>query len=270
MSDRLSRVFTRCKQESRAALVGYLTAGDPDVITSQALIMDLAAQVDVLEIGMPFSDPMADGPVIQAASERALASGTLIKDVFNIAKKVRMAHPDIGIVLMGYANVPYTIGFGSFSRQASESGVDGVLIVDIPAEESAVCAEPLKKYGLHRILLLSPTSSEARIKLASETASGFIYYVSLTGITGATMGEAAKVAKQVEKIRRFSVLPVCVGFGVKTPEQATQIAAFADGVVVGSHFVTQISQHPGHADAMRSALSAAASGMRAAMPRRNA
>lgn len=268
--DRLERLFTRCKDESRAALVGYLTAGDPDVSTSEKLIMDLAGQVDVVEIGMPFSDPMADGPVIQAASERALAAGAHIKDVFAIASKVRAAHPDIGIILMGYANVPYTIGFESFSKQAADAGVDGILIVDIPAEESYVCEEALTKYGLHRILLLSPTSSDTRIKLASKAASGFIYYVSLTGITGAEMGETTAVAKQVQNIRKFSDLPICVGFGVKTAEQAKAVAAFADGVVVGSHFVSQIPANLDNEKEMVSSLHKAANSMRGAMKRDSA
>jgi tryptophan synthase alpha chain len=263
--DRLADCFSRCRSEGRSALVGYLTAGDPDIATSEKLLLTLAKQVDILEIGMPFSDPMADGPVIQAASERALAAGASIKDVFAIAKQVRTTHPDTCIILMGYANVPYAIGFDNFSREASESGVDGVLIVDIPAEESAICDESLKKYGLHRILLLSPTSSDERIKLASDVASGFIYYVSLTGITGADMGEAATVEKQVAKIRAFSDLPVCVGFGVKTAEQASKVAAFSDGVVVGSHFVAQIPQHIDNPGTMISSLNMAASQMRAAM-----
>ncbi len=265
MSDRLSQIFRRCKQEKRSALVGYLTAGDPDVPTAEKLILALAEQVDILEIGMPFSDPMADGPVIQAASERALAAGTSINDVFTIAKNIRETYPDLGIVLMGYANVPYTIGFDSFSKQASESGVDGVLMVDIPAEENSICEESLKKYNLHRILLLSPTSTDERIKLAAEVASGFIYYVSLTGITGADMGEATAVKTQVENIRAFSDLPICVGFGIKTPEQAAQVASFADGVVVGSHFVSQVPQHLDHSDVMLSSLNKAASEMSAAM-----
>jgi len=265
MSDRLAACFARCRNEGRSALVGYLTAGDPDVTTSEQLILALAEQVDILEIGMPFSDPMADGPVIQAASERALEAGASINDVFAIAGKVREAHPDICIVLMGYANVPYTLGFDSFSERASKAGVDGVLIVDIPAEESAICEEAFRKYGLHRILLLSPTSSDERIKLASEAASGFIYYVSLTGITGAEMGKAADIEKQVEKIRSFSDLPVCVGFGVKTAEQASSVARFADGVVIGSHFVSQIANHPDSTATMIASLSAEAEAMRAAM-----
>jgi len=263
--DRMAACFARCRSENRTALVGYLTAGDPDVETSEKLMLALAEQVDILEIGMPFSDPMADGPVIQAASERALEAGATIHDVFSIASTVRAAHPDICIVLMGYANVPYTIGFDAFSQRAAEAGVDGVLIVDVPAEESAICEDAFRKNGLHRILLLSPTSSDERIKLASEAASGFIYYVSLTGITGAEMGEVANIASQVEKIRRFTDLPLCVGFGVKTAEQASSVARFADGVVVGSHFVSQIPAHLDDRDAMVKALVAEASSMRSSV-----
>ena len=263
--DRIAECFARCRNEGRSALVGYLTAGDPDVATSEELLLALAGKVDILEIGMPFSDPMADGPVIQAASERALEAGASIRDVFALAAKVNSAYPDTCIVLMGYANVPYALGFESFSEQAAKAGVDGVLIVDIPPEEGAICDQALKKNGLHRILLLSPTSSDERIKLASDAANGFIYYVSLTGITGAEMGEVAAIKQQVEKIRSFSKLPICVGFGVKTAEQAAKVAAFSDGVVIGSHFVSQIPQHYNDHNAMMTALKKAASAMRNAV-----
>jgi len=263
--DRIAECFTRCRNEGRSALVGYLTAGDPDVVTSEKLLLTLASRVDILEIGMPFSDPMADGPVIQAASERALEAGASIRDVFALAAKVNNACPDTCIVLMGYANVPYSLGFEHFSKQAADAGVDGVLIVDIPPEEGAICDHALEKNGLHRILLLSPTSSDERIKLASAAANGFIYYVSLTGTTGAEMGETAAVKQQVERIRAFSSLPICVGFGVKTAEQAAKVAAFSDGVVVGSHFVAQISQHSNDRGAMVTALEKAASAMCNAM-----
>jgi tryptophan synthase alpha chain len=263
--DRIAECFARCRAEGRSALVGYLTAGDPDVATSEELLLALAGKVDILEIGMPFSDPMADGPVIQAASERALEAGASIRDVFALAAKVNNAYPDTSIVLMGYANVPYALGFESFSEQAAKAGVDGVLIVDLPPEEGAICDQALKKNGLHRILLLSPTSSDARIKLASDAANGFIYYVSLTGITGAEIGETAAIKQQVEKIRSFSKLPICVGFGVKTAEQAAKVAAFSDGVVIGSHFVSQIPQHSNDRGAMVAALEKAASAMRNAV-----
>jgi len=243
MSDKLSEVFKRCDQENRAALVGYLTAGDPCLKTSEQLNLALAEHVDIIEIGMPFSDPAADGPVIQAASERALAAGTSIKDVFGIAKMVRNFKPNIGIVLMGYANVPYTIGFEKFAQQAKASGVDGVLLVDIPAEERDICAVAFKEYGLSQIMLLAPTSSEARIKLAADLGEGFIYYVSLAGTTGSEMGEMNKIKDRLSLIRQYSKLPICVGFGVKTPSQAKEVASFADGVVVGSHFVSQITSN---------------------------
>jgi len=269
MSKRLSDVFTRCKQENRSALVGYLTAGDPDVATSRDLLLALADQTDILEIGMPFSDPMADGPVIQAASERALAAGAHIRDVFALTKAVRASHPDIGIVLMGYANVPYAMGFECFAEKASAAGADAVLLVDIPPEEGAICDDALRKHHLDRILLLSPTSTDARIELACNNGSGFIYYVSLNGITGADMGDMETIRGKVAHIQQMSAqadnsMPVCVGFGVKTPEQAAQVAQFADGVVVGSHFVSRITDTEQHAD-IAPALTASAHSMRDAV-----
>lgn len=265
--NRLAAVFQRCKSEGRAALVGYLTAGDPNLEVSEALMLKLAESVDVLEIGMPFSDPMADGPVIQAASERALDAGTKMQQVFNITQKVREQFPDLGIVLMGYANEPYTIGFKVFSQKAVEAGVDGVLLVDIPPEEGSVCDEVFKQYGLERILLLSPTSTDERIQKVVDAASGFIYYVSLTGITGAEMGDVNDVKVKVAHIQSFTDLPVCVGFGIKTPEQIAAVGAFADGVVVGSHFVTQITSHLEDSASMLDSLSQVAQSMRDAVKR---
>ena len=263
--NRLEKVFAACKAGRRAALVGYLTAGDPDPSASERMLQALAAEVDILEIGMPFSDPMADGPVIQAASERALAAGTHMDDVFRLVASVRKAHPDIGIVLMGYANIPYTMGFKAFAERAAQAGADGVLLVDIPPEESGICLQAFRTHGLHQIFLLSPTSTEARIDLVAENGSGFIYYVSLTGITGAEMGEVGQVRQSVERIRARTDLPVCVGFGIKAPAQAAAIAAFADGVVVGSHFVTQITAHGADVQAASGAIRAAAASMRGAM-----
>jgi len=259
MSKRLAKVFARCKADKRAALVGYLTAGDPDVATSRKLLLTLAEETDILEIGMPFSDPMADGPVIQAASERALAAGAHITDVFALTHAVREAHPELGIVLMGYANVPYAMGFEVFAQKASAAGADAVLIVDIPPEEGHICDAALKAHGLDRILLLSPTSTDERIRLACDHGSGFLYYVSLTGITGAEMGDIDLIRSKVEHIQAMIAqsgndMPVCVGFGVKTPEQAAQVAQFSDGVVVGSHFVSRISESDDTLAAMRDSV----------------
>jgi len=264
----LPQVFARCAEENRAALVGYLTAGDPNIVTSEKLMLSLAEHVDIIEIGMPFSDPAADGPVIQAASERALAAGTHISDVFTIAEKVRKVYPEIGIVLMGYANVPYTMGFKIFAKRAKEVGVDGVLLVDIPAEESEICSDAFKAHGLSQIMLLAPTSTEQRIKLAADIAQGFIYYVSLAGTTGAEMGEVAAIQDKLSLIRQYTTLPICVGFGVKTPAQAKSIASFADGVVVGSHFVSQITSNINDDDAMLFGLSKSALAMASAMVRK--
>ena len=239
--NRLDEVFARCRAEGRAALIGYLTAGDPSPTVSGHLLDALAAEVDVLEIGMPFSDPMADGPVIQAASERALASGTRMDDVFALTAAVRERHPTLGIVLMGYANTPYAMGVERFAARAQAAGADGVLIVDIPPEENALLQAPLQAHGLHRIFLLAPTSTEERIQRVCAQASGFIYHVSLTGITGAEMGAVDAIQAQVQTIRQYTALPVCVGFGIKTPEQAKSVAGIADGVVIGSAFVSDIA-----------------------------
>jgi len=265
--DRLANCFETCRSENRAALIGYLTAGDPDPEVSAQLLQALARHVDIVEIGMPFSDPMADGPVIQAASERALVAGTTMKDVFRLASQMRKQSPAAGIVLMGYANVAYAMGYDAFACQAALAGVDGVLLVDIPPEESAEIDAALAEHKLHSIRLVAPTSSEARRELAVQSAGGFIYYVSLTGITGAKMGEMEEINRQITRLRKQSDLPICVGFGIKTPEQAAKVAAFADGVVVGSQFVSQISEHFSDHCAMIEAMDGVAGKMREAMQR---
>jgi len=268
--DRLHNCFTRCAAEGRAALIGYLTAGDPDPATSEKLLHVLAQHADIVEIGMPFSDPMADGQTIQAASERALAAGTRMRDVFRLALSVRKARPQAGIVLMGYANVAFAMGFEHFAEQAALAGVDGVLIVDIPPEEAGDFDAALAAHALHSIRLVAPTSSTARRQLAAQTANGFIYYVSLTGITGAEMGDIGDIRRQTESLRKQAELPICVGFGIKTAQQAQAVAEFADGVVIGSHFVSCITIHQGDESAMLSELDKTCAAMRAAMNRERA
>ncbi len=261
---RLAAVFQRCKHENRAAFISYLTAGDPSPQESLEAMMALASESDILEIGMPFSDPMADGPVIQAASERALTAGTHMDDLFAITGKIREKFPELGIVLMGYANLPYSMGFETFAQRASSAGADGVLIVDIPPEEGAICDEVLRAHDLDRILLLSPTSPDERIRLVCKKGSGFIYYVSLTGITGADMGDSEIIREKTRHIQEMSSMPVCVGFGVKTASQAAIVGNFADGVVVGSHFVAQITEQSDH-NARCRALTQSAATMRSAI-----
>jgi len=242
-SNRLDEVFSRCKAENRAALIGYLTAGDPNVADAEVLLNHLATHSDIIEIGMPFSDPMADGAVIQAASERALASGCTLTDVFALTDSVRKQHPNVAIVLMGYANTPYSIGFDTFAAKAADAGADGVLLVDIPPEECDLCRDALQQHQLKQIFLLSPTSSDARIDRVIDAASGFIYYVALTGVTGAELGDVAAIEQRVSMLRQRTEIPVCVGFGIKTAEKAHEIAAFSDGVVVGSAFVSIVTAH---------------------------
>jgi len=267
MNNRIETVLAACRRDNRAALVGYLTAGDPNPVDSERLLLALASQVDVLEIGMPFSDPMADGPVIQAASERALAAGTTNADLFRLVASVRSDYPSLAIELMGYGNTAFAIGMESFAEQASQAGADGVLLVDIPPEEGAICDKVLRDYGLQRILLLTPTSPRTRMQLVADHASGFIYYVSLTGITGASMGAVEAITAQVSAIGEVSSLPICVGFGVKTAEQAAQIAAVADGVVVGSRFVGLVADHTDDVTLAEAKLLAEAKQMRQAMVR---
>lgn len=263
-SIRLKKIFSHCKSEGRTALVGFLTAGDPSVNSSRKLMASLAQHVDIIEIGIPFSDPMADGPVIQAASERALAAGTKVADLFSITAEVRSANPDLGIVLMGYANIAYAMGFDSFAEKAKVAGVDGVLLVDIPPEEGEICDKAFAHNDLDRILLLSPTSTDERIRLACSKGSGFIYYVSLTGITGAEMGAIADIRAKTSHIQSMTDMPVCVGFGIKTPEQAAAVGEFADGVVIGSHFVSHIAENSEHDTAVM-ALTESAKAMKQAI-----
>jgi len=261
----LKSCFERCASENRAALVGYLTAGDPNPATSEKLLNILASHADIIEIGMPFSDPMADGPTIQAASERALAAGTSMHDVFHLALSVRKANPAAGIVLMGYANVAFAMGYEHFAEQAALAGADGVLVVDIPPEEAGDFTRALKAHKLCGIRLVAPTSSDTRRQMAAEIADGFIYYVSLKGITGAEMGNISEIRVQVEALRHQAKLPICVGFGIKTPEQAHAVAAFSDGVVIGSHFVSCITIQNGDESAMLAGLDETCAAMRAAM-----
>ncbi|RMH50151.1 MAG: tryptophan synthase subunit alpha [Zetaproteobacteria bacterium] len=268
MTDRIAACFAACRAERRAALVGYLTAGDPDPEVSLTLLSALAEEVDLLEVGIPFSDPMADGPVIQAASERALAAGTRMADLFRLVARVRLARPDLPVVLMGYGNSALAMGMERFTERAAAAGVDGVLLVDIPPEEGGLCDEALRNHGLKRILLLTPTSPEARLRLVAERGGGFVYYVSLTGITGAEMGDVDQVARRVEQISQACALPVCVGFGVKTPQQAAALAQVADGVVVGSRFVGLVADHLDAPEQAVACLRREAAALRRAMARR--
>ena len=239
MATRIDRRFAELKTEGRAALVTFLTAGDPDPETSLALVQALpAAGADVIEFGMPFTDPMADGPAIQMSSQRALKAGQTLKKTLELVRAFRGSDDATPLVLMGYYNPIYVYGVDRFLRDAKSAGVDGLIIVDLPPEEDEELCLPALKAGLNFIRLATPTTDDKRLPAVLANTSGFVYYVSITGITGAATPDAGKVAAAVARIKRHTKLPVAVGFGVRTAEQAAGIASGADGVVVGSALVS--------------------------------
>ncbi|MDA3915187.1 tryptophan synthase subunit alpha [Oleiagrimonas sp.] len=238
---RLQTRFAALKSAGRCGLIPFVTAGDPGPeLTVPVMHALVAAGADVIELGVPFSDPMADGPVIQHASERALAHGVGIKDVLTWVSRFRERDSDTPVVLMGYLNPIEIHGIEEFSRDAMAAGVDGVLLVDCPIEEDEATV-PIRAHGLHRILLAAPTTSEQRLLQACEAADGFLYYVSFAGITGAARLSVDAIADRVASIRARSSAPVAVGFGIRDAESAQAIAAFADAVVIGSALVDTLA-----------------------------
>jgi tryptophan synthase alpha chain len=270
---RIEKRFAALKAEGRAGLVAYLTAGDPDIATSTRLFEGVAsAGADLIEIGMPFSDPMADGPLIQAAGMRALKSGMTLRKTLAMVKHLRARDPDTPYVLMGYYNPIYRYGAEAFAKDAAAAGVDGMIIVDLPPEEEAEFAEPARHARLDLVRLATPTSDAARLPTIVEYASGFVYYVAIAGITGTRSADAGAVRDAVARLRKFTKLPVAVGFGIRTPEQAAEIARAADAAVVGSALVDRLAQHldpagnakPSLVDAVLGDIAALAAGIRSA------
>lgn len=238
MTTRIERRFAALKEEGRAALVTFTMAGDPDTETSLSIAKALPkAGADVIELGMPFTDPMADGPAIQASGQRALRGGQTLKKTLAIVREFRKGDDDTPIVLMGYYNPIYIYGVDKFLADAKSAGVDGLIVVDLPPEEDEELCLPTLRAGLNFIRLATPTTDDKRLPTVLNNTSGFVYYVSITGITGAAAPDAAKVSTAVARIKRHAKLPVAVGFGVRTAEQARAIAQGADGVVVGSALV---------------------------------
>lgn len=245
---RIQATFEQLQQRRQQALIPFLTAGDPDLATTEALVHELvAAGADLIELGMPFSDPMADGPTIQAASERALAAGTRLGDVLELVRRVRL-HTNVPIVLMGYYNPILHYGPERFARNAAEAGVDGLLLVDLPPEESGEIAGFLQQSGLCQITLLAPTTPPARMAELAAQAEGFLYYVSMTGVTGAQQVDAKAIEAAVRDLRALSPVPVAVGFGIATAADVAAVGAFADAVVVGSALVKIIASCGREAD----------------------
>jgi tryptophan synthase alpha chain len=238
---RIDRRFAALKDEGRPALVTFVTAGDPDYDTSLAIVKALPkAGADIIELGMPFSDPMADGPAIQASGLRALKSGQTLKKTLQLVRSFRAGDNDTPIVLMGYYNPIYAYGNDAFLKDAREAGVDGLIVVDLPPEEDVELCIPALKAGLNFIRLATPTTDDRRLPAVLANTSGFVYYVSILGITGTAAPDSAKVVEAVTRIKRHTILPVAVGFGVRSAEQARAIGRVADGVVVGSALVSAV------------------------------
>ncbi|MFT6607151.1 MAG: tryptophan synthase alpha chain [Halocynthiibacter sp.] len=239
---RIDDTFARLKSEGRKAFVAYVMGGDPNYETSLEIVRALpGAGVDIIELGIPFTDPMADGETIQLAGQRALEGGMTLQKTLDLAREFRRADSTTPIVLMGYYNPIYSRGVDKFLVDAKEAGIDGLIIVDLPPEEDGELCIPAQKAGLNFIRLATPTTDDKRLPKVLSNTSGFVYYVSINGITGAAEAQADTVAPEVARIKAKTDLPVIVGFGVKTPETAQAIAAVADGTVVGSAIVAQIA-----------------------------
>ncbi len=240
---RIDDTFARLKAEGKKAFVAYIMGGDPDEATSLAVMQGLpAAGVDIIELGMPFTDPMADGPTIQAAGQRALEGGMTMDRVLAMVRTFRAGDATTPIVLMGYYNPIYSRGVDRFLTEAKEAGIDGLIVVDLPPEEDDELCLPAQAAGLNFIRLATPTTDDRRLPKVLQNTSGFVYYVSITGITGAAAAQAADVGPEVARIKRSTDLPVIVGFGITTPEAAKAIAGIADGCVVGSAIVKDIGE----------------------------
>jgi tryptophan synthase alpha chain len=240
---RIDARFAALKAEGRAAFVSYVMAGDPDAATALAILKGLpGAGADLIELGFPFSDPMAEGPPIQRSALRALDKGMTLAGTLDLVRGFRAGDQTTPIVLMGYTNPLVTWGFEAFARDATEAGVDGLIVVDLPPEEATPLADALDAAGVSLIRLATPTTDDARLKVVVRRTSGFVYYVSVAGVTGVKEADAATVAPHVERVRKASGLPVAVGFGIKTPERASAIARVADAVVVGSALVDEVAE----------------------------
>ena len=240
---RISERFAALKKAGRAAFVPFITAGDPDAETSFAIMEKLpAAGADLIELGAPFSDPMADGPAVQASSLRALKAGASMLKTLEMVRKFRKADQTTPVILMGYYNPIHHYGTAKFARDAGAAGVDGLITVDLPPEEDEVLRVPANAHGIDIVRLLAPTTDDHRLKTVLTGASGFLYYVSVAGVTGTKSFDPAEVDAALKRIHAASPLPCCVGFGIRTPEQAAQIARIADGAVVGSAIVSRIAE----------------------------
>lgn len=263
---RIASTFSALKTEGKKALVPFITAGDPNPGVTVDLMHTLVeAGADMLELGVPFSDPMADGPVIQRASERALEHHVSMSDVLGMVRTFRETNDQTPIVLMGYLNPIEVMGYEEFARAAAEAGADGAITVDIPPQEAHDLLVTLREHDIDPIFLLSPTSTEARIKLITDAASGFVYYVSLKGVTGAASLDIDAVEQKIAEIRNSTDLPIGVGFGISDAETAGKMSKISDAVIVGSALVRKIEENTDDPEAIRNAALELIGGMRKAM-----
>lgn len=263
---RIQARFSALQAAGRKALIPYITAGDPAPAVTLPLMHDLvAAGADIIELGIPFSDPMADGPVIQLAMERALAHEVSLRQVLEMVAEFRQRDNDTPVVLMGYLNPVERMGYDEFAREAAEAGVDGVLTVDLPPEEAVDVVPLFKARGLDTIFLLAPTTTAKRARSICQQASGYVYYVSLKGVTGSSALDVTDVANKLDMLRTVTDLPIGVGFGIRDGATAAAVGEVADGVVVGSVLVNQIAANADNPDAARKAISAIIAEMRGAM-----
>lgn len=264
---RIQGVMAELKTAGRKALIPYITAGDPNLDTTLKLMHELVAKgADIIELGVPFSDPMADGPTIQLAYERALRQGVGLEDVLALVGRFREQDALTPIVLMGYMNPLEFMGYDHFVQSAVAAGVDGVLVVDMPPEECGDFTNTLHAHGLDSIFLLTPTTSDARAQAICAQSSGYVYYVSIKGVTGASTLDVQDVERQLNRLRQFTDLPIAVGFGIKSPADAAAVSRIADGVIVGSALVSVIAEMELHgADEISSQVSTIIANMRQAM-----
>ena len=263
---RIQACFSALQEKNKKALIPFITAGDPALDVSLELMHELvAAGADIIELGVPFSDPMADGPVIQRASERALANGTNTDDVFNIVHQFRQDDQLTPVILMGYLNPIEEMGYEKFTEKAKVAGVDGVLVVDMPPEESEALISVLKPNQIDQIFLLSPTSRDERLDRICEVGSGFLYYVSLKGVTGSNRLDVDLVAKKLEHIRSKTDLPLGVGFGIKDAEIAEAVAKISDAVVIGSALVERIAEYAADHEKLKEEIVSFVSSIRIAL-----
>lgn len=263
---RISSSFTKLKTEGRKALIPYVTAGDPAPgVTVGLLHAMVEAGADVIELGVPFSDPMADGPVIQLACERALMHNTRLTDVLEMVAEFRQKDDVTPIVLMGYLNPIEILGYERFAQEAQKAGVDGVLTVDLPPEESQEFNQIMREHDIDTIYLLAPTTEESRVKYVCENGSGYLYYVSVKGVTGSASLDVQSVADKLEVVRKYTDLPLGVGFGIKDAESATAVSKVAEGVIVGSVLVNKIAELVKDQDNIAPEVAAIINDMRTAM-----